>query len=733
MKKPRIAFVVQRYGTDVSGGAESHCRLVVERMSKFWEIEVLTSCARDYVKRFENEYPDGKQLVNGIVVHRFKIDYLRSDDNTFSELDRKVLARKSSHEEDMLWLKEIGPYCSELISYVLKFKHQYDTFIFFGYLYASTTLILPLVREKAYLVPTSHDEPPIYAQFYDNFFSLPKALIVNTKEELSFLQKRTSYQTSPAIEVGVGIEAPIGVFPEAFKQNYQIFGKYILYVGRIQEQKGCRELFDYYLSLPDGVRSKCPLVLIGKSAMTIPNDANIISVGFVNDQMKFNAMAAAELVIMPSKFESLNMVILESWQCNTPVLVNGQCDVLKAHCKRSNGGLWYDNYDEFEICLELMLTNKRLSAEMATNGKNYVENNYNWHRIESKYLELVKNNAGNSKMTGVPESTIQASSKRCSVKKGLVGIWNSLKNILGKTPGKNHHKQSRPVCFDFLAYPYVLPKGETEQSVFAYLSSFHLENAPRKELDEYLKADFKRFLYTLDMIPPGTGKLLEIGANPYFLSMLLEKYTNYQLYYANFFGHGLNRRSIQHMVDEKGKKIGFQFWNFNIEDDDIPFEENYFDIVLFCEVIEHLIRDPMRALLNIKNILKHNGHLILSTPNIGRLENVAKIIAGTNIYDPYSSHGLYGRHNREYNPHELHQLLSQLGFDIEIMFTSDVHSNNSNEFFSVKKFIKLVKNRKLDLGQYIFVSAINNKSANTKKPEWLYRSYTQEDILSQNT
>jgi len=295
---------------------------------------------------------------------------------------------------------------------------------------------------------------------------------------------------------------------------------------------------------------------------------------------------------------------------------------------------------------------------------------------------------------------------------------------------RNQTRQFRHVNFDFLFYDLELPEGQTEKSIFQYLSSFYLEDSPKKELDNYLREDFKRFLYTLSIIPEGNGRLLEIGSNPYFMSMLIREFTNYQLYCSNFFGSEHPKRLVQYKVNHKRKKIQFEYYNFNIESDNIPFENNYFDVILFCEVIEHLTNDHVKALLNIKDVLKGNGYLILSTSNVARLENVAKMIAGVNIYDPYSGYGPYGRHNREYNKHELCQLLSQLGFDIEIIFTSDVHDNRSNDFYSVSKFIDLIQYRRLDLGQYIFGRAKNSRNANTRKPEWLYRSYPAEEMLN---
>ena len=390
MVKPKIGFVVQRYGEDVAGGAETLCRLIAEKMIPYWNIDVITSCARDYVNRFGNEFPPGVEIIDDVTVRRFEIDYLRSNDDFFSRLDRKVLRRGVTREEETLWLKEIGPYSSELISYIQKFQDQYGLFFFFTYLYATTTLILPIVCEKSFLVPAAHDEPPIHARFFDDFFALPKGLIFSTEEELAFLRKRTSDRIAASFVIGVGLDPPKQVSPEAFRDKYRVDGKFLLYVGRIQKQKGCDEMFEFYLSLPEEMKRKYPLVLIGKSAMDIPESEYIMPVGFVSDEMKYNAMAAAELVIMPSRFESLNMAVLESWLCGTSVLVNGHCDVLREQCRRSNGGLWYKNYEEFEACLNFMLFKKKLSMEMAKCGKAYVEASYDWDGIREKYFNITQ-------------------------------------------------------------------------------------------------------------------------------------------------------------------------------------------------------------------------------------------------------------------------------------------------------------------------------------------------------
>jgi SAM-dependent methyltransferase len=283
-----------------------------------------------------------------------------------------------------------------------------------------------------------------------------------------------------------------------------------------------------------------------------------------------------------------------------------------------------------------------------------------------------------------------------------------------------------------LVHPLHYPQGYDEKSLFKYLDGFRLDGAENNELANYLACDFKRFVYTLNLVPEAkkNSTLFEIGANPYFTSILLKKFTTYQTFFSNYFGGEIGQHQQVQANKETGDVFEFDFYNHNIETDDIPFKTK-FDVVIFCEVIEHLTNDPVLALSRIKNSLKEGGHLILSTPNIARLENISKLMAGENIHDPYSGYGPYGRHNREYNQHELFLLFNHLGFEIEVMFSSDVHQNNSEHYFPVSKYLsnlRDIEGREHGLGQYIFVRARNTSPAKKCKPNWLYRSYPADEL-----
>jgi SAM-dependent methyltransferase len=282
-----------------------------------------------------------------------------------------------------------------------------------------------------------------------------------------------------------------------------------------------------------------------------------------------------------------------------------------------------------------------------------------------------------------------------------------------------------------IVQPLPLPKGETEASLHRWLQGFSLDGAPPAELANYLNEDFRRFVYTLGLVPDEDGRrLLEIGANPYFTSLLLKRFRRYDYHCTNYFGvdGGGGQQVVKHT--ETGESFTFDYLNNNVDSQDIPHGEP-FDVILFCEVIEHLVSDPLNALRRIKEKLKPGGTLILSTPNVNRLENITKMLVGQNIYDPISGYGVYGRHNREYNKHELFLMLDHQGFDLEVMFSSDVHDNRAEDFYgktSIAEHILATPNRVHDLGQYIFVRAKNNRPAREGKPRWLYRSYPESEL-----
>jgi SAM-dependent methyltransferase len=285
-----------------------------------------------------------------------------------------------------------------------------------------------------------------------------------------------------------------------------------------------------------------------------------------------------------------------------------------------------------------------------------------------------------------------------------------------------------------LAPALPLPAQCSEADLLSLFSSYSLEGSPADELRNYWGQDWKRFVYTFGLVNGLSGRCLELGANPYFTTLLLKLFTPLELTLANYFGPHFTDRAMQVIgyrdpVTTTEHREALSFSHFNIEEGAFPFGDSTFDVVLLCEVLEHLQMDPMKVLLEIKRVLRPGGHLVVTTPNVSRLENVCAMLAGVNIYDPYSGYGPYGRHNREYNKHDLARLLAFCGFDVEILFTADVHANLSGNYFPVEEVIPLVRNRPTDLGQYLFSRSASSRPAQAGRPSWLFRSYPAEELV----
>lgn len=387
MKK--IAFVVQRYGLEVNGGAELQCRQLAEHIKDRYQTEVITTKAIDYVT-WQNEYNEAEEIINGVLVRRFPVKEPRNNQK-FNQLSQSILQGRSSIKEEEFWMQMQGPYSEQLILFLRSHKEDYDVFIFCTYLYYTTYFGLQEVFDKAILIPDAHDELPIHLNMFQKMFQLPKCIFYNTQEEKRFVERKFHIESIPNNDGfgGVGVCVPEHISAEAFRQKYHA-DHFMLYIGRIDEHKGCKELFRYFREYKKRNKTDLKLLLMGKEILQVPDDEDIISLGFVSEEDKFNGLGACDFLILPSQFESLSMVVLEAFQVGRPVLVNGKCEVVRGHCVRSNGGLYYHNFYEFEGCVNYLLRQKETNKGMGKNGQLYVKENYQWDAIINRLSELIE-------------------------------------------------------------------------------------------------------------------------------------------------------------------------------------------------------------------------------------------------------------------------------------------------------------------------------------------------------
>jgi glycosyltransferase involved in cell wall biosynthesis len=382
----KLGIVVQRYGADINGGAELHARYVAERLARHASVEVITSCARDYVT-WRNELPPGLDAVNGIPVRRFPVRRERNP-LEFGMLSQRVFEGTHSLADELEWLESEGPDSTRMLDYAA--GAGFDYVLFFSYRYHHAWHGARRMHDRAILVPTAERDPAIGLSIFHPVFRGVRAIMYNSPEERAMIHAAAGNAGVPGLVVGVGSDVPGEADAARFRRKFNLHRPFAIYVGRIDENKGCGELFNFYQRYAATFPRGLDLVLIGSAIIPVPDHPKIHHLGFLPDRDKFDGLAAADLLIMPSYFESLSMVALEAWALGRPVLANGRCDVLKGQCIRSGAGLYYENYAEFVETLYSLESNGPLNARLGRNGREYFREHYAWPVIERKYLEMLR-------------------------------------------------------------------------------------------------------------------------------------------------------------------------------------------------------------------------------------------------------------------------------------------------------------------------------------------------------
>ncbi|HUF48694.1 MAG TPA: glycosyltransferase family 4 protein [Vicinamibacterales bacterium] len=382
----KVAVVVQRYGADINGGAELHARYIAERLARRIEVEVFTTCARDYIT-WKNELPPGPAEVNRVHVHRFPVSTPRRPDH-FGRLSHLVFDRRHSVADELRWLASEGPTSPALIAHLRKVQAEFDFFIFFSYRYYHAWHGARAVPDKAILVPTAERDPALGVSIFGPVLAGARAIMYNSLEERAIIE-HVSRREGPSIVVGVGSEIPTRTDPRRVRRTYNVRRPFVLYIGRVDENKGCVELFDLFQRYAATDPRGLDLLLVGSHVLEIPKHPRIRHLGFLSDADKFDVLAAADVLVMPSRYESLSMVVIEAWALGKPVLVNGRCDVLRGQVVRSRGGLYYENAEEFAECLYTLEGTGPLGGLLGANGREYFRQHYTWPVIERKYLEML--------------------------------------------------------------------------------------------------------------------------------------------------------------------------------------------------------------------------------------------------------------------------------------------------------------------------------------------------------
>ena len=392
----KLGCVVQRYGADIAGGSEAHCRAVAERLAGRHDVTVLTSCSRDYVS-WANAYPPGDSVDNGVRVRRFPVRQTRKL-GPFSDLSDEVFDGVAPPARQEAWFAANGPDVPDLIEHLRTHGHDYDLVLFWTFRYSPSYFGLPLVADRAVLVPTAEEDRALDLEVLQDYFRTPAGYIFLTPEEAALVEARAAAVLEPATIIGMGLEPAAAVADDAAVRSLGINGPYVLYLGRVDRNKGCHTLLDYFLQYIEGdqapgSRHQAPgdvtLVLAGPAKIQVPRHPRIRALGYVSDEVRDALLYGARALVVPSPYESLSIVLLEAWNRSVPALVNAHCSVLKGQVRRANGGLYYRTQREFAEGLEYLLTQEEQRLSLGRQGRAYVEREYRWPTVLGRVEALL--------------------------------------------------------------------------------------------------------------------------------------------------------------------------------------------------------------------------------------------------------------------------------------------------------------------------------------------------------
>jgi len=393
----KLACVIHRFGADIAGGSESHCRAVALHLAQSHDVTVLTSCAHDHVT-WENHYPEGESADGPLRVRRFPA-VRRRDLARFRDISRKVFSGRGSDEDQEEWFRENGPVVPALLDELRAHGREYDRVLFWSYRYFPTYFGLPLVADRAILLPTAEEDPLIRAAALERTFDHPAGYLFLTPEEADLVGERVAVRVPSAV-IGCGIDPvpePPSVpplrhddtwDPDSILRLVGVQSSFVLYLGRVDPNKGCEALLRYFSRYVSAGRP-ITLVLAGPLNMPVPHHPAVRALGFVDDDVRQALLARAKALIMPSPYESLSMVVLEAWNHGLPVLVNARCAVLRGQVRRADGGLHYRTGAEFAAALDYLLDRPDQARTLGAQGLAYLEREYRWPTVVSKIEDVL--------------------------------------------------------------------------------------------------------------------------------------------------------------------------------------------------------------------------------------------------------------------------------------------------------------------------------------------------------
>lgn len=416
----KFAFITPRYGAEITSGAEHACRLLAEQICHRHDVDVLTTCARN-TRLARTDYTEGSDRVRGVLVRRFALGqpYGASD---LGPLTDRLLSGPHSRADELDWVRTHGPWSPALIEYLTRQHKTYDALVFFSLWHPTTVHGVHVAPERSVLFPYLQLAPALRFGLWEEVLSTPRGLGFFTSSERHLA--RTYVHTTPQAEeiVGIGVDPPPQqMYPRhqqdpadvvdddnartltdddegehaylegrgiPFRRRHRLYGRFVLYGGRVDGDNGSEEMLEYFDSYAQ-TDEDASLVLMGAKMMKTPDEAYLQLAGVLPDRERMIAYESADLTIAPSPDDLLSQSLLESLSVGTPVLASGRNEAAVEHCRKAGGGLYYANREEFVEGLRVLMENPRLRERLSVSGRGYIQQNHRWDAVLGRFDRLI--------------------------------------------------------------------------------------------------------------------------------------------------------------------------------------------------------------------------------------------------------------------------------------------------------------------------------------------------------
>jgi glycosyltransferase involved in cell wall biosynthesis len=394
----RIAFVVPRYGPAIIGGAETAARLLAEHLvaERAWDVEVLTTCAEDFVT-WDDVYEPGEESIHGVRVVRHRSAAGREP--AFHPLSASLLAdpASASAEDAERWLDLQGPVTPALADTAAHWDG--DAMVFYPYLYWPTVRIIERVAVPTILHPAAHDEPALHLPVFPRVFEAADALVFQTEAERHLVEGLFPVASHHQLLMGLGVDDPDtrsrpgGESPGSWSPGSRSpvrDAPYLVCLGRVDGHKGTTMLAAYFARYKERHPGSLRLVLAGPVVDAPPAHPDVDLLGPVSEADKWALLEGATALVSPSPWEAFSLVVAEAWSARTPVVVNAGCAATVEHCRRSGGGLRFDGFGEFEVAVDRLAADADLGADLGRRGRAYVDAHFRWPLVIERYAAFVE-------------------------------------------------------------------------------------------------------------------------------------------------------------------------------------------------------------------------------------------------------------------------------------------------------------------------------------------------------